>query len=130
MVKRQFRSTTLRRLKRKTPGGKVVIIYKPKKTGKHKCGICGNVLNMPYDRRKVMKLSKSERRPSRPYPMLCPKCAKALQEYKVMAELKFKFNQDINFERNLVFEKFLPVGWFNEISKQSNEQTIQGEKVA
>jgi len=117
MVRRQLRSTTIKRLIRKTPGGKVVTIYKPKKTGKHICGRCGAILNMPYDQHKVRKLSKTEKRPSRPYPMLCPKCAEEVERYKAMAEVKFRFKFDINFERDLTIEKFLPKGWFENISK-------------
>ncbi|CEG13228.1 50S ribosomal protein L34e (modular protein) [groundwater metagenome] len=116
MVNRQLRSTTIKRLIRKTPGGKVVTIYKPKKTGKHICGRCGQVLNVPYDQRKVRKLSKSEKIPSRPYPMLCSKCAEEVEKYKAMADVKFKFKFDANFDRDLTIEKFLQKGWFEKIS--------------
>ncbi|PKP57486.1 MAG: hypothetical protein CVT88_04335 [Candidatus Altiarchaeales archaeon HGW-Altiarchaeales-1] len=117
MVNRQLRSTTIKRLIRKTPGGKVVTIYKPKKTGKHICGRCKGILNMPYDQRKVRKLSKSEKIPSRPYPMLCSKCAEDVERYKAMADVKFKFKFDANFERDLTIEKFLQKGWFEKISE-------------
>ncbi|MFN3528125.1 MAG: hypothetical protein ACK4YO_03390, partial [Candidatus Altarchaeaceae archaeon] len=100
-----------------------------RKTGKHKCGICGGILNMPYDRRKIMKMSKSEKIPSRPFPMLCSRCARKVNEYVAMAEVKFKFNVDINFERNLVYEKFLPRGWFEKISSLGSKSESVDAKV-
>jgi len=117
MVNRQRRSTTIKRLIRKTPSGKIVTIYKPKKTGRHICGRCGGILNIPYDQRKVRKLSKSEKIPSRPYPMLCSKCAEDVERYIAMADVKFKFKFDVPFERDLIIEKFLQKGWFEKISE-------------
>ncbi len=116
MVNRQLRSTTIKRLIRKTPGGTIVTIYKPKKTGKHVCGRCGAILNMPYDQSKVKKLSKSEKIPSRPYPMLCSKCVEEVERYKAVVDVKFKFKFDVNFERDLTIEKFLEKEWFEKIS--------------
>jgi len=119
MVNRKLRSTTIKRLIRKAPGGTVVTIYKPKKTGKHICGRCERTLNVPYDQRKVKKLSKSKKIPSRPYPMLCSKCAEEVERYKAIADVKFKFKFDVKFERDLTIEKFLEKGWFEKISESN-----------
>jgi len=118
MVNRQLRSTSVRKITRKSPGGKTKNIYKNKKTGPHHCGRCKSILNMPYDTRKVKKLSKSEKIPLRPYPMLCNNCAEELERYKAQFTAKFRFNFDIDLKRDLTLEKFLPKGWWKEISKK------------
>lgn len=126
MVNRQLRSTSVRKIKRKSPGGRSITIYKRKKTGLHHCGRCGANLNMPHDALKIRKLSKSEKIPSRPYPMLCNNCAEELERYKADFTAKFKFNFDVDFTRDLTLEKFLPVGWFNNLSGKT--ETIKAKQ--
>jgi len=73
------RSRKQRKLKKKTPGGKLVIHYKKRKTKKLKCSICKkplhgipNLTKSDFDR-----LPKTQKRPQRPYGgVLCSKCAK------------------------------------------------------
>lgn len=72
-----FRSRTLRRVYVKTPGGENKLHYKKRKPSKAVCGSCKNELKgvprlRPND---LKKLSKTERRPQRPYGgVLCSSC--------------------------------------------------------
>ncbi|MBW2970885.1 50S ribosomal protein L34e [Candidatus Woesearchaeota archaeon] len=73
------RSRSLRRVVKKTPGGKRVMHYSRRKPAKPKCAECGALLaGIPRVRRAgLSKLSKTERRPSRPYGgVLCTKCTR------------------------------------------------------
>ena len=74
------RSRTLRRVSVKTPGGRTTVHYKERKPGKAQCANCGRVLAgvVQGTINKVRKLSKSQRRPERPYGgMLCSGCMRA-----------------------------------------------------
>lgn len=73
------RSRSRRRVKVKTPSGEVKIHYRERKPAKVKCGVCGDVLKgVPNKRpRDLSKLSKSKKRPERPYGgVLCSKCTR------------------------------------------------------
>ena len=77
MVAPRFRSRRFRRVHVRTPGGKVVLHHERRKPGKAQCGLCGEYLKgvprgiMSF----VGKLSKTQRRPERPYGgVLCSKC--------------------------------------------------------
>lgn len=77
MPKPWQRSSSARKVYRRTPGGRTVIHYRRKKVDWAKCANCGSILNgVPRLRPSEMrKLSKSERRPNRPYGgYLCPRC--------------------------------------------------------
>lgn len=73
----RYRSRSLRRIYRKTPGGRTVLRYEKRKPSKAQCGGCGAVLKgmlreRPYKMRKTVKTKK---RPERPYGgVLCSKC--------------------------------------------------------
>ncbi|RLG49122.1 MAG: 50S ribosomal protein L34e [Thermoproteota archaeon] len=91
---------TRRRLKKKrvavrTPGGRVVYHYKPKRHSPARCAICKKPLNAtPTGPKSFMKkLPKSKKRPNRPYGgNLCPTCfrkvilKKALKEGEALLE--------------------------------------------
>ncbi len=85
----RYRSRTLRRVQRVTPGGRTVVHYNYKSQGKHTCAICGDVLlgkprGKPFE---IAKLSKSERKPERPFGgMLCSPCSRRIM--KLRAQLK------------------------------------------
>ena len=77
----------LRRRKRvrvRTPGGRLVYHFRRPKTGKHVCAICGRPLHgVPHGRRpvEVRKLSKTERRPERIFGgVLCADCERKVIE--------------------------------------------------
>jgi large subunit ribosomal protein L34e len=77
MVAPRFRSRSLRRVFVKTPGGKTVLHHRRRKPAKAECAKCAIVLKgVPRDiPGKIKKLSKTQRRPERPYGgVLCSKC--------------------------------------------------------
>jgi large subunit ribosomal protein L34e len=75
----RYRSRSYRRRQVRTPGGKIVLRYKKKKTNKHVCAECGKLLHgvprgRPYE---INKLAKSKKRPNRPYGgYLCSECVR------------------------------------------------------
>lgn len=72
----RLRSRSLRRVYVKTPGGRTVIHYRFRRPKVAKCSSCkGSLKGVPHERPNEMKkISKTKRRPSRPYPNLCSKC--------------------------------------------------------
>jgi large subunit ribosomal protein L34e len=71
----------LRRVYRKTPGGKVVLHYRKRKPKLARCGGCGVVLKGVAKERpsKIKNMPKTKKRPSRPYGgVLCTKCLRKL----------------------------------------------------
>ena len=124
MVAPMYRSRSKKRRSIRTPGGKSVIHYKKKKVSKHHCGRCGNALSgVPNAIPSVIgKMSKSERIPERPYAgVLCSDCTEKLMRYTTKFEVKFGYPEfaDMDFKRDLTIEKFLPRGWWAEISKDA-----------
>jgi large subunit ribosomal protein L34e len=75
------KSRSLRRVYRKTPGGKVVLHYRKRKPKLARCGSCGAVLKGVAKERpsKIKNMPKTKKRPSRPYGgVLCTKCLRKL----------------------------------------------------
>lgn len=75
----RFRSRSYKRIKRTTPGGKSVVHYRRKKVKKACCCNCGSPLPgvASYRRGKMDKLSKTKKRPERPFGgNLCSKCTR------------------------------------------------------
>ena len=89
MVSGKFKSRSLRRVKVKTPGGRVITHYRERKPEKSKCGVCkGGLSGVPREiPSKIGKLSKSQRRPSR-YAggNLCSKCSRQNIKSNVIIE--------------------------------------------
>ena len=79
MPELRYRSRSYKRIFKKTPGGRTVTHYRRKKPSKHVCAGCGKPLHgvprgRPYE---VRKLSKSKKRPNRPYGgYYCSSCAR------------------------------------------------------
>lgn len=73
----RHRTRTYRRVKKKTPGRKLIIQYTKRKPSKAKCAQCKKLLkgvprDLPY---KIRKLSKTQKRPERPFGgYLCSEC--------------------------------------------------------
>ena len=73
----RLRSRSLRKVFRKTPGGRVSIQYKKQKPKTAKCGSCGATLKgipreFPY---RMKNMAKTKKRPERPYGgVLCSRC--------------------------------------------------------
>jgi len=86
----RYRTKALKKIRRRTPGGKTIVQYKHKKPGKHICAICKELVHgRPRGRPiEIRKLHKSERSTERPFGgMLCSKCSRKIQSYK--AKLRF-----------------------------------------
>ena len=77
----RYKSGSYKKISRRAPGNKTVLHYRRRKPSKAKCASCGALLNgVPRGRpSEIAKLSKTEKRPERPYcGYLCPKCLKRL----------------------------------------------------
>ena len=77
MVAPRHRSHSLRRVFKRTPGGKTVIHYVRRKPKQARCAICGRPLaGVPRENpSKLRNMSKSSKRPERPYGgVLCNSC--------------------------------------------------------
>lgn len=122
MVAPKYRSRSKKRISRKTPGGRTVMHYKQKKPSKNHCGRCGRSLQGTPNASPsgIRKMRHSERAPTRAYAgVLCPGCTENLIAYVTRFEVKFKYPEfsDMELGRDLTIEKFLPRGWFSNISK-------------
>ncbi len=78
-----LRTYSRRRVYRRTPGGRTVVHYEPRKPSVAKCALCGRPLNgVPRLRSsRLRRLAKTEKRPERPYGgYICHRClAKAFK---------------------------------------------------
>ncbi len=71
------KSGNVKRINRRTPGGRRTVIYKRKKHSPARCAICGAILaGVPTGSPgEIRGLPKTKRRPNRRYGgYLCPKC--------------------------------------------------------
>jgi len=80
MVRPMYRSRSLRRVKRRTPGGALTVHYEKRAPGPARCARCGKPLSgvprlRPY---KLRRLAKTRKRPERPYGGVY--CARCLEE--------------------------------------------------
>ena len=79
MVAPRYRSRTLRRVFKRTPGSRVSLQYRKRKPSKAHCAECGGILmavpnERPY---KMENMAKTKKRPQRPFGgKLCSSCAK------------------------------------------------------
>jgi len=66
----------MRRISRRTPGGRTVIHYERRENAPMRCGRCGAILNgVPIRERERRKLPKTMKRPERLFGgVLCPRC--------------------------------------------------------
>ncbi len=90
MVRPALRSRSLRRVYRRTPGGRTVVHYERRKPNPARCARCGKPLNgVPRLRpSQLRKLPKTLRRPERPYGgVLCPKCLSELLKEAIRAQI-------------------------------------------
>jgi large subunit ribosomal protein L34e len=85
-MRRSLRSRSLRRTKKKVPGGRLALKFSRKKPKAAKCGKCGKPLSgVPRMRpAQLNKLAKTEKRPERPYGgHLCTECSRKIFRMKV-----------------------------------------------
>ena len=67
-----------KRSKKKTPSGITKWVMKKKRVSHPKCGVCKGKLNRArLNKAQISKLTKTKKRPSRPYPELCSSCMRA-----------------------------------------------------
>ncbi len=89
MPRGMFKSRTFRRIFKKVPGGATVLRYFRRKPSVAHCGRCGAELQgIPRANPKDMaKLSKTERRPERPFGgVLCSNCLRDIIKYEAREE--------------------------------------------
>lgn len=73
-----------KKYKVKTPGGRTAVHMKTKKPGYARCKNCGAKLNrFKLTVKAIKKLSKTEKRPARPFPELCSRCMRKYFKEKV-----------------------------------------------
>jgi large subunit ribosomal protein L34e len=84
MPRPALRSRSLRRMRKRTPGGRLVLHYAKKEPGKHVCASCRRPLHgVPRGRKtRISRIPKTKKRPERPYGgNLCSSCMrKAIKE--------------------------------------------------
>ena len=91
MPAQRHRSRSIRKVKKKLPGGRLTVHYRRRKPAKAKCSACGKQLagvprQRPY---KLKKIAKTKRRPSRPYGgLLCSPCTRKIITERVRSEVK------------------------------------------
>ncbi|MEO3992876.1 MAG: 50S ribosomal protein L34e [Desulfurococcaceae archaeon TW002] len=80
-----MRSRSLRRVWRRTPGGKTVIHYRRSKPHVAVCGVCGSRLGgVPTSTGSLRKVAKSSKRPERIFGgVFCPSCLSIALKYSV-----------------------------------------------
>lgn len=77
----------MKKIKKRTPGGKLKIVKRRKKPTVARCAVCGAALQgMPrLEPSKLRKVTKTRRRPSRPYGgYLCTRCMRELFKKKAL----------------------------------------------
>ena len=101
----------LKKVKVRTPGGRVVVHVRREKTSKHVCALCGRPLHgVPHGRRpvEVRKLSKTERRPERIFGgVLCAECARRIVDLAYYVKAGVKRLEDIDLRERVFVEQAL-----------------------
>tara|TARA_Y100000310_G_scaffold138289_2_gene137238 strand:+ start:38751 stop:39026 length:276 start_codon:yes stop_codon:yes gene_type:complete len=87
MPRPSLRSRSLRKVKKKLPGGRLTTHFEKKKSSRAKCGSCGVLLAGMTAARvgRAAFATKSKKRPERPYGgVLCSKCMRQ----KIVAKVR------------------------------------------
>jgi len=85
MLQGTKKSTSVRRIVRKTPGARLVFHYLHKGPAKARCAKCSSPLHGTPSKRAFMMegMAKTKKRPSRPFGgVLCSSCMRDLQKEK------------------------------------------------
>jgi len=86
----RYRSSSYRKLKRHTPGGRTTIIYKRHAVSPPRCSVCGKTLSgfKRWTYREIRGLSKTKKTVSRPYGgYLCSSCLKNMLKNAVRSAI-------------------------------------------
>ncbi|HID80249.1 MAG TPA: 50S ribosomal protein L34e [Ignisphaera sp.] len=89
MPRPMYRSRSMKRVIRRTPGGRVVIHYERRKNTVMRCGRCGAILNgVPIKDSERRKLPKTKKRPERMFGgVLCARCLKEILKEAVRSSI-------------------------------------------
>jgi large subunit ribosomal protein L34e len=133
MVRRSLRTRSTKKVKVRTPGGRTVTHYRAEKAQRSTCGRCGTHLSgmATGTSTEVSSKSASSKAPARPYAgVLCSDCLDTLIRYVTRQEVKNRSaeNADIKIQRDLTLEKFLPRGWWSQVSKGTVLWKVPKEK--
>jgi len=94
-MRRQLRSTSIKKVKVKTPSG-IKLHFHRKKPSHKKCGSCGNkIVRKRLRPSELSKLTKVQKRPERPLPHMCAKCMREQIKSEVREEGNNKINKSI-----------------------------------
>jgi len=104
MVEPKKRTRSVKKVSRRTPKGRVVTHYKGERDAPKRCGRCGKDVS-----EKSTKVYGST---------LCGDCTTDLLRYVVEWKAKFLSEEmkDLELSRDLSVERFLPQGWFVNLS--------------
>jgi ribosomal protein L34E len=132
MVKPGMRTQAVKKVKRRTPGARTVTHFRRGRASRIKCGRCGRGLSgVAYSPAGIRKTPKGSRTPTRPHAgVLCGSCLDALVRYATRMEVKYTNPEyaDLDFRRDLTLEKYLPRGWFQQISSGKRWQKSRKKK--
>jgi len=105
MVEPKKRTRSVKKVSRRTPKGRVVTHYKSERAAPKRCGRCGKDVS-----EKSVKAYGST---------LCGDCTTDLLRYVVEWKAKFLSEEmkDLELSRDLSVERFLPQGWFANLSR-------------
>ncbi len=121
MVRPDKRTRSVKKVKKKTPGGRTVTHFKAEKAKACKCGRCKTLVKniATGSNTELSGMSKSKKGTSMPYSgVLCNKCIDTLVRYVTRMEVKHSNPgyKDLDITRDLTVEKFLPRGWYSDMS--------------
>jgi len=106
MVSPQKRSRSVKKVKKKTPGGRKITHFKAGKHKKPSCGRCSKKLSLNASRKYGGAL--------------CTNCSSELIRYVTRLEAvqqNPELFKGVQIGRDLTIEKFLPKDWYNTLSK-------------
>lgn len=131
MVSRSLRTRSRKKVRLVTPGGRNVTHFKAEKAGRATCGRCGNSLSgvATGSATKMRNMTGSQKVPQRPYGgVLCPECMDSLVRYSTRMQVKYSAAEfsDLPVERDLTLEKYLPRGFWSDVT--SGKMRVKSKK--
>ncbi|MBD3261076.1 MAG: hypothetical protein GF334_05240, partial [Candidatus Altiarchaeales archaeon] len=121
MVEPSKRSRSVKKTKKRTPGGRTATHYRRDRHNMKPCARCGKKLQgvNTGSSATIRNLTQSQRKPAKPYAgVLCNQCTDELVRYVTRFEAKYKKKLDLDLGRDLTLEKYLPRGWHDRLANQ------------